>query len=64
MHDRSRAPVISLPGRGQLAFVAPADQRGGAGFGELVRGGQADARRAAGDQHHLAGHLALQACGR
>ena len=47
--------------RRQLRFVAAADQGDGAGFGQPVRGGQADAGRAAGDQHHLAGHARAQA---
>jgi hypothetical protein len=50
-----------LAGLVELVLVAPADDGDRAGLGELVRRGQADARRAAGDQHHLAGHRAAQA---
>ena len=45
----------------ELVLVAPANEGDGAGLGKLVRRRQADAGRAAGDQHHLAPHGAAQA---
>ena len=49
-----------LAGLFQLVGVAPANDGGGTGFGELVRRRQADAGRSARDQHDFAGHRAAQ----
>ena len=45
---------------GELLRIARNDQHLGACGGDFLGGGQADARRATGDQHHAAAHLALQ----
>ena len=56
-----RSARISRFGLDQLGLVARADDGDRAGLGELARRRQADARRAAGDQHHLAADRAAAA---
>eukprot|EP01136_Pigoraptor_vietnamica_P021469 Opistho-1_new@71625 len=60
-NERVALVLRLLAGFIELVLVAPADDRHGAGLGELVRRRQANARAAAGDQHHLARHRALEA---
>src|SRR6185369_9609952 len=44
----------------ELGWVARAEDRRRAGLGEADRGGEADSRRAAGDEHDLAADRAAQ----